>query len=181
MKNIRGFVFVYIEDGGYYIFGRGDATRPYFNIESNGLVPFLTLEEAARTAHAFDVARNLIANPSITDFCLDISDSPQEAEERFKEESNLVIVEDQDGGVRRLIGDYLPGRSHVTADKIGAYFFDNELMAINVKRGKSAFDRVVYIAGEVARQHQSPVKIAKLDLLFRKDSFHLLQEVARSQ
>ncbi len=178
MKNLEGFVFIVNEQERYYLFGKGNETQSYLNIESNGLASFSELDDAVRSAHEFDIERDFNGNPLIADYKLSMAETQEELG-RFEEESDLVIVMDWKSKDAKLIGDYVEGRMHVTADRIGCPLCYNGIMPFNSKGGRSAFDRVNRAASEVARQGHIPVVIAQFYLRIREDSYGLLSAYSR--
>ena len=189
MESKEGHVFIArAEKGGerwgHVIFGKGvEPEGPYRNIESNFLTPFASLEEAVQGAVQFDIERDFIGNSRVADFRLLIAANAREAEEVFRGAYDLVVVEQWLApGEFRLIGEYAPGKFHVTADRIASYLRVNCLSALNAKLGESAFQRAIHIASEVNRQHENaPVRIAQLYLRAREDSPFLIDKALRER
>ena len=185
MKNIKGFIFI-TENfiGGLKkktIFGKGDEENPYLNIESNNLIPFTYLREVARAARKYDLEKNLHGYPEIANFRLNIAETEKEAREKFQQEPDLVVIQYLGKKCKRIIGDYVPGRDHITADPVGTPITDNDLMPFNTKNGRSAYERALYCAQESYRQSggmgsgtNSP--LAKFYLRTRDDSQELLKK-----
>lgn len=177
MKRVNGFVFIADLDNEWPMFGKkGRHTDgSYGNIQTNNLTPYNNLEETIDSGKEFLKKRKNCKKITPAKIQLKIAETEKEAEDKFKDETNLIVIatlKEENYIEQRLFGPIIKGKP--TYGVIPAAFLSDTNYTTfnrNQLRELTPYQRAVYSAQQICRQAQTPCRIAKLKLERFKDIY----------
>lgn len=161
MRKVNGYVFVVQLKGTHYkpMFGKKEEERSngnYANMGGNGLIPYDSVEQAVEGAEDFKQKRKGVEEIKIGKLEMEIAESVEEFEE-FREKDSLVVIKrevEENYIDESFLGPIVEGKPDFYPLP-GAFLENNGYKPFYSKEwAGSAYQRVLYLAGEIARQCQ---------------------------
>jgi len=161
MRKVNGYVFVSSFNSDE-IFGRPiNYVGNHENLKTNGLMPYLTVDDAINSARIFVKNHGDSRKTRIARLEMDIAENTGEID-LFKEKASLIVIMRNQYG-DTILGPVVEGKPNI-GHLPGADVCDNGFQTFFNSDISSAFDCAYYLGLEVNRQAQNPATIATFKL-----------------
>jgi len=179
MKTIEGFVFMAECKEAEFMFGKPTSKdcAIYENMESNGLTPYDSQEEAKDAARFFASGKGssqLFYLISLGKLWMKIAETKEEVY-HFRHKTNLIVImKDYDdiSKTDKLFGPLPTKKGRTTAYPLpGAYLIFNGYIPHRNQDGQTAFESAKYQLTEINRQGGCPAVIAQFKLKWLEELF----------
>ncbi|MEK6840935.1 MAG: hypothetical protein AABX79_03200 [Nanoarchaeota archaeon] len=166
MREVKGYVFVASFDFSEQIFGQKTDVAigiNYQNLRTNGIKPYTKKSEAKKGMHEFINHMGDVKKARLGKLEMQIAESAKELE-LFRDKDYLIVIADFDKS-QDFFGEIVEKMRRNMGALPGMRITENGFKPLSFK-GRSPYERALYILKEINRQGQAPATIATFNLKF---------------